>query len=66
MGQPNPFLPVLRSAAAVAVPTSQPEYEIPRADKSQRDGDAWSYGDRYWAATTGAPYACYGPTTLHG
>lgn len=21
----------------------------------------WSFGDRYWAATTGAPVACYGP-----
>jgi D-alanyl-D-alanine dipeptidase len=21
----------------------------------------WSYGDRYWAATTGAPHAIYGP-----
>ncbi|MFJ3710529.1 dipeptidase [Streptomyces sp. NBC_01267] len=21
----------------------------------------WSYGDRYWALTTGAPYALYGP-----
>jgi zinc D-Ala-D-Ala dipeptidase len=24
----------------------------------------WSYGDRYWAMTTGAPHACYGPTKL--
>lgn len=24
----------------------------------------WSFGDRYWAAVTGAPRACYGPTTL--
>ena len=23
----------------------------------------WSFGDRYWAAVTGAPAACYGPTT---
>jgi D-alanyl-D-alanine dipeptidase len=23
----------------------------------------WSYGDRYWALTTGAPAAQYGPTT---
>ncbi len=22
----------------------------------------WSFGDRYWAAVTGAPAACYGPT----
>ena len=21
----------------------------------------WSYGDRYWALTTGAPHALYGP-----
>lgn len=24
----------------------------------------WSFGDRYWALTTGAPHAHYGPTTL--
>jgi zinc D-Ala-D-Ala dipeptidase len=23
----------------------------------------WSFGDRYWAAVTGAPAACYGPVT---
>ena len=23
----------------------------------------WSFGDRYWAVVTGAPAACYGPTT---
>ena len=24
----------------------------------------WSFGDRYWAATTGAPAAVYGPVDL--
>jgi D-alanyl-D-alanine dipeptidase len=24
----------------------------------------WSYGDRYWALTTGAPAALYGPKEL--
>ncbi|MEU7899387.1 M15 family metallopeptidase [Nonomuraea sp. NPDC049152] len=24
----------------------------------------WSYGDRYWAMSTGAPHALYGPTDL--
>ena len=24
----------------------------------------WSYGDRYWALTTGAPAAVYGPVAL--
>lgn len=24
----------------------------------------WSYGDRYWALTTGAPAALYGPKDL--
>ena len=24
----------------------------------------WSYGDRYWALVTGAPYALYGPVSL--
>jgi D-alanyl-D-alanine dipeptidase len=24
----------------------------------------WSYGDRYWALTTGAPAALYGPAEL--
>ncbi|MDX2694788.1 dipeptidase [Streptomyces ipomoeae] len=26
----------------------------------------WSYGDRYWALTTGAPAALYGPRELEG
>ena len=24
----------------------------------------WSYGDRYWALSTGAPAACYGPAVV--
>ncbi|NEE30508.1 M15 family metallopeptidase, partial [Streptomyces sp. SID7982] len=26
----------------------------------------WSYGDRYWAWSTGASSACYGPTPMRG
>jgi zinc D-Ala-D-Ala dipeptidase len=26
----------------------------------------WSYGDSYWALTTGAPAAIYGPIDLTG